>query len=162
MIGAILSRAICAQCKVCCRYTDDDVWDAPGFTQTELTRVLEFINDAVYNNSRGLFFLHMPKDGNGEYTCPLLRDTGCLLGDNKPFKCAIWPLYVVNYNENLALVVSSECPSVYQLQNQDIINQLGETISHIYKIVLRFPELIEPFRPQFRIICLLGTLSTRP
>ncbi len=155
MIGAILRRDICAQCKVCCKYTDNDVWDAPGFTQAELTRATKFIDNTIYKD-HGLFFLKMAKDRNGEYVCPLLSNTGCLLGDNKPFKCAIWPLYVVTYSEKLALVLSNECPTVSQLQNQDIIEQLGETISHIYKVIQAFPELVEPFRPQFRVICFLG------
>ena len=35
MITNILKRETCANCLICCHYTDDDVWDAPGFTKKE-------------------------------------------------------------------------------------------------------------------------------
>ncbi len=150
MIHTVLARETCRTCRNCCWYTDDDVWDAPGFTKSELDQAKRLTDNPVYED-RGLFFFRMEKD-QGIYTCPLLRETGCLLDSEKPFKCAIWPFYVVRVNESLALAVSSECPSVYQLSNRELIDRLGEVLEQIADRARSMPELIEPCRAHFRIV----------
>lgn len=154
MITAILDRETCAQCLICCKYNDDDVWDAPGFTKDELHKAL-MIQKYPYYMSDKLFYLKMEPDKNGEYTCPLLTDCGCILHSKKPFKCAIWPLYVVNIRDKIALAVSEVCPSVYALTNDEIIRGLGETIYDICAVIRKNPELIEPVRENFRFITYL-------
>ncbi len=85
--------------------TDEDVWDAPGFTKKEFEKNLIDGNYHYYCSNK-LFYLEMEKNSKNEYVCPLLSDKGCKLGVNKPFKCAIWPLYIVKINHKIALVVS--------------------------------------------------------
>lgn len=155
MIGAILKRETCKACKNCCWYTDDDVWDAPGLTKDELLRARNFVDTPVYE-SRKLFFFHMEKH-EGKYICPLLSETGCLLGSEKPFKCAIWPVYVVHNGGRNAIAVSNECPTVYKLSNRELIERLGGVFPKIISRVKENPELIEPFREQFRIVCEIDT-----
>lgn len=150
MIGAVLERETCKICKNCCWYTDIDVWDAPGFTKNELERARMLVADPVYKD-HGLYFFKMNKR-QGKYICPLLSETGCLLGSKKPFKCAIWPLYVVRIGDRTALAVSNECPPVYQLSNEELLNRLGGVIAQIATMIKDTPELIEPFREHFRVI----------
>lgn len=150
MIGAVLSKDTCKDCKNCCWYTGVDIWDAPGFTKAELERAKQLVSDPVYEN-RGLFFFKMEKH-QGKYSCPLLSETGCLLGTKKPFKCAIWPLYVVHIDNRLALAVSNECPSVYQMSNEELTSNLKGVIMDIITRVRDTPELIEPYREHFRIV----------
>ena len=109
MITTILKRETCAECLICCHYTDEDVWDAPGFTKKEFEKNLIDGNYHYYCSNK-LFYLEMEKNSKNEYVCPLLSDKGCKLGVNKPFKCAIWPLYIVKINHKIALVVSDVCP----------------------------------------------------
>lgn len=151
MITSILNRETCKLCQICCRYNDSDVWDAPGFTGKELERALTHVSSPIYEE-RGLFFFRMKKE-NDQYTCPLLTKTGCCLGTEKPFKCAIWPLYVVHFHNRLALVVSDECPSIFRFSNEEILDGLGETIERIKTTVSNSPELVEPMREHFRFIC---------
>lgn len=154
MIRAVLSKETCTMCRNCCWYTDIDVWDAPGFTKTELEMARKFSAAPVYEN-HGLFFFEMKKC-LGRYICPFLSETGCLLGAEKPFKCAIWPLYVVHMDDHPALAVSNECPAVYQMTNEELTERLGGAIAQIAARVKDEPELIESFREHFRIVAELN------
>ena len=71
MITNILSRKTCAQCKYCCSYTDEDLWDAPGFTKEEFQELSKSYNfpNILRNN---LYYLKMSKNETDEYTCPQL------------------------------------------------------------------------------------------
>jgi len=150
MISAILAKETCKVCRNCCWYTDIDVWDAPGFTKSELEQAKKFVANPIYEN-HGLFFFKMDKH-QGKYICPLLGEAGCLLGAEKPFKCAIWPLYVVHIGNRIVLAVSSECLPVYQISNEAIVNRLGGVIAQIAARIKDAPELIEPFREHFRVV----------
>lgn len=153
MIASILSRDTCKACQICCRYDDNDIWDAPGFTSPEIERARE-IASFPYYEKRGLFFCCMEKE-DGQYNCPLLSPEGCRLEEKKPFKCAIWPLYVVNLHGRLALAISNVCPTVSRLSNESILTSLGATIQQITQTACDYPELVEPMRPHFRKLCFL-------
>lgn len=150
MITSILKRETCAKCLICCHYTENDKWDAPGFTKEEFeyNSIGEEYNFYCLNN---LFYLEMEKINN-EYICPFLSASGCKLDTKKPFKCAIWPLYVVKKGDKIALAVSDVCADVYKLSNEDIINGIKYILPDIKKMVQSNPELIEQYRDNFRFL----------
>lgn len=151
MITNILSRKTCAQCKYCCSYTDEDLWDAPGFTKEEFQELSKIYNfPAISHNN--LYYLKMSKNEVGEYTCPLLTFNGCRLDTNKPFKCAIWPLYVVHYKNQIAIAVSDVCPEISKISDNKILNGITDLIPTIEQIIQNHPELIEEYHNNFRII----------
>lgn len=150
MITSILKRETCAKCLICCHYTEDDKWDAPGFTKEEFENnfIEQKCNFYCLNN---LFYLEMEQINN-EYICPLLSASGCKLDTKKPFKCAIWPLYVVKINDKIALMVSDICPYINKLTNEDIINGIKHILPDIKKTIQNHPELIEQYRDNFRFL----------
>lgn len=150
MIASILEKETCKACRNCCWYDDNDVWDAPGLTKSELKKATKYISTSFYEKN-GLFFFEMIKH-NGIYVCPLLDADGCKMKLEKPFKCSIWPLYVVHLDSRVSLAVSNECPTVSQLTNEEMLSRLGEVIIKIKEKITEAPELIEPFRPHYRII----------
>lgn len=154
MITNILKRTTCAQCLICCQYTDEDVWDAPGFTQKEFeTHILGHnINYYCYNN---LYYVRMEKNKKNEYVCPFLSDNGCILGSKKPFKCAIWPLYIVNINNRIAIAVSDVCSNVYSMNDNDILQNIKYILPEIKATILNYPELVEQYRDNFRLLAYL-------
>lgn len=154
MITNILNRKTCAECQYCCSYTDEDLWDAPGFTKEEYQKLSQIHNfPSILHNH--LYYLKMDKNENGEYVCPLLTSSGCLLGTNKPFKCAIWPLYVVNYKNHTAIAVSDVCPEMSTISDTAILCGITDIIPIIKQIIQEHPELIEEYRKDFRLICYL-------
>ena len=97
----------------------------------------------------------MSKNETDEYTCPLLTSKGCQLDTNKPFKCAIWPLYVIYYENQVAIAVSDICPEISKISDNIILQGITGLIPTIKQIIQKHPELIEKYRKEFRIICYL-------
>lgn len=92
---------------------------------------------------------------NDEYVCPLLSDVGCKLHLKKPFKCAIWPLYIVKINNKIALAVSNVCPNVFALSDKNIMQGIKDIMPDIKNMARNHPELIEQYRDNFRILTYL-------
>ncbi|MBQ9437232.1 MAG: hypothetical protein IJU50_02770 [Lachnospiraceae bacterium] len=154
MLSKILKRETCAECRICCVYDDSDVWDAPGFTEEEFQRnAIEGQYD--YFEKNGLCYLNMEKGAAGLYQCPCLTEKGCKLGNKKPFRCAVWPLYVVKTDSGYGVAVSDVCPQVYPMEDQKILEGIRETLPKILETVRKDPSLIEELRENYRLIARL-------
>lgn len=151
MLKNILSASACAQCRICCEYDDSDIWDAPGFSEDEWQEAgLE--GRFPYEKRGSLYYLVMEKDEKGLYHCPCLSDTGCILGEHKPFRCALWPLYVVRTGDGLALAVSDVCPAVFPKTDAEILEGLRDNLHGIRKAVEKDPALIEELHENYRLL----------
>ncbi len=152
MTEGILSRKDCAACKICCEFHNNSKWDAPGFTFQETQRNPEqkFRKD----NQTDLYYLDPIAVGEDLYQCPLLTDTGCALGEDKPFKCAIWPLYVVRYEGEISLAITNVCQLAFAKSDEELISGLKRTgaIERIRVVIAKNPELIENNKPHFRLL----------
>lgn len=154
MIQKILNPQTCANCKICCNYSINSLWDIPGFTLKEYKQIITYYpqyKSISYCKNNLYYFKTIPTD-NDKYLCPFLADNGCTLGNNKPFKCAIWPFYVVKYKNNIYLAQSDVCPNLQLISKQMLTNGLETTITKIKKIINQNPELIESYRPHFSLI----------
>lgn len=92
MLKKILSPKSCAGCRVCCVFDRDDIWEIP-LISAELNDRINAASPDLKTIPRGksyVFDMRFEKDGLTY--CPALSDTGCILGENKPFDCQIWPL----------------------------------------------------------------------
>ncbi|MDR0222100.1 MAG: hypothetical protein LBI38_00985 [Oscillospiraceae bacterium] len=88
MIKKFLSPEICAECKGCCFFGKDDAWEIPA---------------ECYPRAFG---------GDGTVRCPRLSESGCALGDGKPFECKLYPFRVMNMGDNRVIAVSTYCPEI--------------------------------------------------
>lgn len=151
MLKKILSGKICAECKICCEFDDDDVWDAPCFTKGEFDqcRIAELY---AYEKRGDLYCLTMTKDGDGLYHCPCLTEIGCALGDEKPFSCKIWPLYVYQTKNGLGLAVSDVCQHVYALKDAEILDGIRDFIPEILTAIRQNPSLVDTLPDNYRLL----------
>lgn len=151
MLKKLIDGQTCASCRICCEYDDSDVWDAPGFTQEEWDRAK--IADRFGWSKRGdLYYLDMEKDMDGLYHCPCLSENGCILGDKKPFRCALWPLYVVRDGGGLYFAVSDVCPQVYPMDDERILSGISHVAPMIREAAKRDPSLVEELHENYRIL----------
>lgn len=159
MLKNILSPQICKTCKICCNYTSKSLWDIPGFTLDEYKNVIahypEFKSQCYRKNN--LYYFKPIQISNDMYLCPFLRNDGCSLGKDKPFKCAIWPLYVVNYESKVFLSISNVCPNIIEITPNILENELQTSIEKIEQTVRLHPELIEIYRDHFTLLTQLNT-----
>ena len=154
MLKSILSKETCANCKVCCNYSPEALWDIPGFTLEEYQNVIkkfpEYASKSYCKNN--LYYFEMNKLHSKKYLCPFLNDCGCTLGDLKPFKCAIWPFYIVNYENQVYLALSNVCPNLNDIEYEKLPASLQYNIEKMKDIVKGHPELIEVNRSHFQLI----------
>ena len=82
MLSKILSKNDCANCRFCCSFRRQSLWETPIFE---------------WRPPLDLAPLYKTQNPDEEVPCPYLdAKTGCTLSDEKkPFDCKIWPLRVV-------------------------------------------------------------------
>jgi GNAT superfamily N-acetyltransferase len=154
VLKRILKSGTCAKCRICCKYDDDDVWDAPGFTEEEYKENKVKTEAAFIQRDDGLYYLKMEKDSEGIYTCPCLGENGCTLGDSRPFRCGLWPMYLINTEHGLGFALSPVCPEVWKLGSEEIFESVRGKLSLINKIGHDCPTLIEDWSPEYRMIAI--------
>lgn len=130
MLKKILSKDTCANCRICCVFDDDDLWELPGEIES-------------------------PKQSeDGLYYCPKLSEKGCTLGDKKPFECKIWPFRVMEYKGNLVITLSPVCGSLYKKP----LNELMEFLKNdrlyelIFKTAKQRPDIVKPYVKGYPIL----------
>lgn len=153
MIKPILNPATCKSCKICCNYTETSLWDIPGFTKEEYIEVIDKFPSmkAISYNKNNLYYFKPHKD-NSIYLCPFLSENGCKLAALKPFKCKIWPLYVVKNGLELYIAKSNVCPNIPKISSQSFKEELYEQYIKIKEIITEHPELIEINRDFFELV----------
>lgn len=132
MLEKILSQETCKNCKICCSFVQDDVWEAP-------------------------FGKYNFKNENEILLCPKLVDgSGCTMGDEKPFDCSIWPLRPFKINETLKIGICKICPafkSDSRNSYEAIIKLLSDGLyDKIKDEVEKRPELIKKYTKDYDIL----------
>lgn len=154
MIKSILSKETCAACKICCNYSVKSLWDIPGFTSEEYQNIVKtfpkFESKSYCKNN--LYYFKMDKLDDNKYLCPFLGDYGCILGKIKPFKCAIWPFYIVNHGNEIYLAISNVCPNLRNIEYEKLSACLFPLTEKMKDTINKHPELIEKNRPHFKLL----------
>jgi len=95
MIQEILSPQICAGCKGCCYFDENDRWEVP---------------DSVTVTPKG-----------GYLICDYLSGNGCTLGENKPPECAVYPFRIMRLGQYKVIALCKYCQPVMNLPLSRII-----------------------------------------
>ena len=114
MLSSILKKSDCAECRFCCSFRRQSLWETPIFDQAtvEKLRVLyptaKFrpVGNAASVTSAGtpassftfdISDQYKTNDPEEEAPCPFLEaNRGCILPPElKPFDCSIWPFRAV-------------------------------------------------------------------
>lgn len=148
MLTEILSRSQCAECRVCCVFDRSDAWEMPLITPA-LAKVLEekYPNirlKKIYENAE-CKVVDAEFDDNGLCTCPLLTEKGCVLGEEKPFDCRIWPFRVMKRGSLLLLTLSPVCDSLSSLSVKEISRFVPKIAPKIFEEAERNPEMVKEY-----------------
>lgn len=81
------------------------------------------------------FLFKMDKEQNADlYYCPMLdNEKGCILGDDKPFDCRIWPLRVMALNETKVITLSPVCPTMNEKSIKELTKTANELADQIFE-----------------------------
>lgn len=148
----ILLSESCGKCRVCCGFTKDDIWEIPLVFKENRGAVEEKLG--VVLSPRGdEYVFDMEFDGDISY-CPALSDNGCMLGELKPFDCAIWPFRVNALDDMRVITVSPVCETVSSLPLKtlsDFVNEDGFADA-LFAEAKKHPDMVKPYIDGYPIL----------
>lgn len=151
MLTKILSRDACAKCRVCCGFTEDDKWEIP----LVFSELRERLGGSVPLVPRGgEYVFDMSFDGDKIVMCPMARENGCALGDNKPFDCRIWPFRVNDLAGKRVITVSPVCGTVFSLPLSTLTGFLNEDgfADMLFRTAKLHPDMVKPYMDGYPIL----------
>ena len=155
MLEHILSKEECAACRLCCKFDSYDLWQTPVISQSLASRILqEYSPEIRFIRRDEHFLMKMTREPEADlYYCPLLdHERGCIMGDDKPFDCEIFPFRVMNLNGTLVLTLSPECPVVNSKCFDDVCKAALETAGYAFECAHDSPELVKPYIEHYPIL----------
>lgn len=147
MLKEILDPESCARCRLCCIFDSSDIWEIPVFTceTAETISSVKPENDFIPCGSGYITNAGELKDGE-LFTCPALTENGCILGDNKPFDCRIWPFRIMEVGGRRAITLASLCHEMYSRPLSQLVEFLNDGLAEtIFSYADAHPEIVKPY-----------------
>lgn len=141
MLGSVLSKEKCAECRICCSFVKEDVWEAPTLT-----------NPSTKEKYRVEYKF---KDDKEILLCPGLDEkSGCMMGKDKPFECMIWPLRpFMKEDGKIGVALAKICPSFSEKNEDKLISLLEKGLyEKIVNESRKNPEIIKKLGDDYKSI----------
>ncbi len=156
MLKEILSREICAECRQCCIFDHYDFWETPVLSEENCRNILAFQPDAEFiSKGRESFIFRVQElDQNDQFTCPLLDpERGCLLDEDKPFDCAVFPFRVMELNHRRAIALFPLCKAVTERPLSELLGFLKTNLADtIFGYAAAHPDVVHPYDDLYPIL----------
>ncbi|MBQ9957090.1 MAG: hypothetical protein IJO99_05950 [Ruminococcus sp.] len=154
MLKKILSGESCANCRLCCIFDRYDVWETPVFTEDIKNKILEKAPDTQFLPVEGGYIFKVSEfDDEGLFSCPALTEKGCMLGDEKPFDCRIWPYRIMNIGGRRAITIASICDELYNRPLSQLVDFLKEGLGEkIFAYADAHPEIVKPYYEGYPVL----------
>jgi len=155
MLKEILESETCAKCQICCGFNRSDIWETPIITDDTKEYMMQNVNrDQQFIRVGKANRFKMEFKDEEVIFCPMLdRETGCILGENKPFDCKIWPFRIMNAEGKLVIAVASICPSLGQKAPDELAAFLESGLAdRIFKEADQNPDIVKSYTNGYPII----------
>ena len=154
MLKKILDGKSCEKCRLCCIFDSSDIWETPVFTAETRDKLLEICPEAKFIKKDGGFILDSGELGKDDlFRCPALTDKGCILGDEKPFDCRIWPYRIMETGGKRAITIASVCEEMYSRPLSQLVGFLNEELAEkIFAYAGEHPEIVKPYEEGYPIL----------
>ncbi len=135
MLSKILSKEDCKNCKFCCSFRRQSVWESPFQLSTAFKT----------------------EDPNEEVPCDYLdKNSGCTLSEKeKPFDCKIWPFRVMEENEKIYVTIATTCPAINKKSENEINECLNDIIDRIRDEIEKKNCTVKKMNPLYKKCTLL-------
>jgi len=147
MLRKLLTPEQCAKCKYCCGFVESDRWEIPLFAGEKERRTAEsFAPVKQLPNTKSCVF-SMEFDGDRLIMCPAASEHGCLLGENRPFDCRVWPFRVMSLGKIRVITLSTVCPAAHDMKTGEVaafVNADGFA-QMMFRHAREFPETVKPY-----------------
>jgi Fe-S-cluster containining protein len=154
MLKKILNGKTCAECRLCCVFDSSDVWETPVFTAEIRDKIMQYNPDTRFIPKDGGFILKVGNLREDElFTCPALTEKGCILGDEKPFDCRIWPYRIMEIGGKRAITIASICEELYNRPLSQLVNFLKDGLAEkIFAYADEHPEIVKPYEEGYPVL----------
>jgi Fe-S-cluster containining protein len=164
-ISSLLSADDCRECRLCCWFTQYDLWETPVITP-KLRELIEgrFPDVRFFDKGGGNSLFVMDRTtqtdmryehySDGErYDCPMLGVSGCKLYNDKPFECAIWPFRIMSQGDKRLISVSTLCTAVCKNSLQAMMDLLENGLKQkIADYADTHPGIVKPYNDGYPIL----------
>lgn len=148
MLSDIIKPFNCAACEFCCKFTEDNLWDVPLFTETQML----LYPNISFKQYEGLWTPLLIKE-SPFYKCPFYNsDMGCVLKDSKPFDCDLWPFYVMKKDSKIVVSLCNDCSVVNETDFGLLLTILSENRDRILDVCKQYPDYARKYINNYRII----------
>ncbi len=154
MLKKILSGKSCAECRLCCVFDRYDVWETPVFTEDIRNKIQLAKPEAEFIRKDGGYIFKVGEIGEDQlFSCPALTETGCMLGDEKPFDCRIWPYRIMEVGGRRAITIASICDELYNRPLSQLVEFLKEGLADIiFAYADDHPEIVKPYYEGYPVL----------
>lgn len=166
MISKVLSRDACKNCKFCCVFLKDSLWELPVFPKETYERIIAndktkekyfekiYIDDDTFYVKMKLEDKYLTDANDETVPCIFLDENhGCTLNDeDKPLECKIWPLRVMDKDDNLIIAFETICPELGETPSKDIKKLVEEIKQDIKEYTSKYPFIAKPYDEMFPVI----------
>ena len=158
MLRSILSPSECAECKFCCSFRRCSLWETPRFDAEQTAELQRKYPRAKFKPVDGVFTIdidgcYRTDDSEEEALCWFNEGKGCILGKDKPFECAVWPLRVMRKDGCLVIVLSPGC-RVLSSKPLSVIRQLVDDGlgAKIFEHARKIPEYVRDYKEGYPVL----------
>lgn len=154
MLKKILNGSSCAECRLCCVFDRYDVWETPVFTEEIKNKILAQRPDTEFIPKDGGFIFKVREIGEDQlFSCPALGESGCILGDEKPFDCRIWPYRIMNVGGRRAITIASICEELYNRPLSQLVGFLKDGLAEkIFSYADSHPEIVKDYDELYPVL----------
>lgn len=154
MLKKILKSESCAECRLCCVFDRYDAWETPVFTESICKRIRSAKPDTEFIQKDGGYIFKVKQlDENDLFTCPALTEKGCMLGDDKPFDCRIWPYRIMWVDGKRAITIASICKEMFDRPISQLVGFLREELAEkIFSYADEHPEIVKPYYDGYPVL----------
>lgn len=153
MISKVLSKETCKECKFCCVFRKESLWELPVFPKDSNVNKNELVDEKQFYRMN-LEDKYKTNDVNETVPCIFLDENkGCTLNDeDKPLECKIWPLRVMKKDENFVVAFETVCPYLGEKPSNELKNLVEEIGDAIKEYTLKYPFIAKEYDEKFPIL----------
>jgi hypothetical protein len=160
MLGKVLKKETCAECRFCCSFRRCSLWETPLFPMETVEKLenKKFVRQTFNGATCGqmdLNYKYKTDDPQEEASCEFLDPLrGCALSaDDKPFDCKIWPLRIMREDGRLVIGLTPTCPAINEVGEQTMreLVQSGLGIT-IRDYALAHPFIVKDYKDGFPVL----------
>lgn len=146
MLKRILSPDSCGKCRVCCGFDESDKWEIPLIFREDKERIESRFGCKLVPRENEYVF-DMSFSGSELVFCPMVGEHGCVMGEDKPFDCRIWPFRVNDLDGKRVITVSPVCKTVSALP-LSALTEFLETDGFkelLFSTAAKHPDMVKPY-----------------